>query len=122
MESGLNSPSKPSQDTRGRTASEGMNTPRNPICSVCRENETPSPRHDFCEKCAKARRSWQLKVNNEKWRERKEAGEVGHRVMYNGMPTRWAMENPVEACRIVLRDPSYDDATLKLFIRALGRY
>jgi hypothetical protein len=92
-----------------------------PKCAVpsC-DRRVPSPDHEFCAPCAEARRTWQLKVNREKWKERVKQGDAGHRIMYNGMPTKWAMENPVEAVRIALKG-DYDDATLKFFIRALGR-
>ncbi len=93
----------------------------NPICAVCKTNETPGARHEFCEACAHARRSWQLKVNNEKWKARKQEGGAANRILYNGAPTRWALENPVEAVELAFK-LGYDRETLKRLIRGLGNW
>lgn len=88
------------------------------MCAVCKETPTPSEKHEFCEKCAKARRTWQLKVNNEKWKMRLAQGETGHRIMYRGEPTEWARANPVKAIREAIKQ-GYDDDALEKLIKGL---
>jgi hypothetical protein len=95
-----------------------MSTAQNPKCAIptC-DRRTPSPKHEFCEPCADARRSFQLKINNEKWKARKAEGQAGHKVMYRGEPTKWALDNSVEAVRMAVKE-GYDNEVLERLIKA----
>lgn len=81
------------------------------ICPICKTRPIGSdaPNAKFCYECALARRTWQLVINNQKWKLKKEAGEAGHRVMYNGKPTQWARDNPVQAVREAIKQGYTDE-------------
>lgn len=95
------------------------NKPDETMCPICLERPLPKPRSRFCEPCARARRTWQLKVNNEKWKLRKSEDEAGHRLMYQGKPTEWARKNPIEAVKLAVKE-GYSDAQLEALLRGLG--
>lgn len=87
------------------------------LCKVCKKNPA-APRAQFCEGCAEARRTWQLVVNNKKWKLRREKGEASHRLMYGGEPTEWARKNPAEAIKQAVKE-GYDEETLDALIKGL---
>ena len=90
------------------------------ICTSCKKNPLPTPRHEFCEICAIARRKMQLVVNNRKWKMKIEKGEAGHKIMYAGQPTQWARENPVQAIREAIKQ-GFDDEALNALIAGMLR-
>lgn len=61
-------------------------------CVTCQKRPTRTPRAIRCEKCAKAVRKRQLKINNKRLRARKKAGTAGHHLVYKGEPTKFALK------------------------------
>jgi len=88
------------------------------LCAVCNKRPVSSEKAKFCEECSQARRSWQLVVNNQKWRARIRDGKAEHRVYYNGKVTQWAKDNPVLAIRRAV-DAGYSDEMLKQLLDEL---
>ena len=88
------------------------------ICTLCNKRPAPTERSRFCEDCAQARRTWQLVINNQRWRAKIKEGKAAHRIRYNGAVTQWAKENPTKAIRMAIEE-GYTDEQLKQLLSEL---